>query len=133
MSTIPSISNPPASMSMPVAISLASMCTSSISLDVIGIYMGAYICIGRLNCSQSSRRGRRSWEVTEGAFGSRRWMQQIGKLGGSSRSSVEAEASRENGKRGGRPKEGVAERISPPFLKRVVAKLEQEFGLASEP
>jgi hypothetical protein len=34
--------------------------------------------------------------LIEGAFGSRRWMQQIGKLGGSSRSSIKAEASREN-------------------------------------
>jgi hypothetical protein len=47
--------------------------------------------------------------VIEGAFGSRRGMQQIGKLGGSSRSSVKAEASRENGKRGGRPKEKAAD------------------------
>jgi Protein of unknown function (DUF2442) len=46
--------------------------------------------------------------LIEGAFGSRRWMQQIGKLGGSSRSSVKAEASRENGKRGGGPKEKAA-------------------------
>jgi hypothetical protein len=46
--------------------------------------------------------------LIEGAFGSRRWMQQIGKLGGSSRSTVKAEASRENGKRGGRPKEKAA-------------------------
>jgi Protein of unknown function (DUF2442) len=46
--------------------------------------------------------------LIEGAFGSRRWMQQIGKLGGSSRNSVKAAASRENGKRGGRPKEKAA-------------------------
>jgi hypothetical protein len=44
----------------------------------------------------------------EGAFGSRRWMQQIGKLGGSRRSTLKAKASRENGKRGGRPKDRVA-------------------------
>jgi len=41
--------------------------------------------------------------LIEGTFGSRRWMQQIGKLGGSSRSAAKAKASRENGKRGGRP------------------------------
>jgi hypothetical protein len=35
-------------------------------------------------------------------------MQQIGKLGGSSRSSIKAKSSRENGKRGGRPKDRVA-------------------------
>jgi hypothetical protein len=46
--------------------------------------------------------------LIEGAFGSRRWMQQIGKLGGSRRSSIKAKASRENGKRGGRPKDRVA-------------------------
>lgn len=46
--------------------------------------------------------------LIEGAFGSRRWMQQIGKLGGSSRSAAKAKASRENGKRGGRPKESEA-------------------------
>jgi hypothetical protein len=46
--------------------------------------------------------------LIEGAFGSRRWMQQIGKLGGSSRSTSKAKASRENGKRGGRPKESEA-------------------------
>ena len=46
--------------------------------------------------------------LIEGAFGSRRWMQQIGELGGSSRSSIKTKASRENGKRGGRPKGSVA-------------------------
>jgi len=42
--------------------------------------------------------------LIEGAFGSNRWTQQIGKLGGLSRSAIKAKASRENGKRGGRPK-----------------------------
>jgi Protein of unknown function (DUF2442) len=46
--------------------------------------------------------------LIEGAFGSDRWMQQIGKLGGLSRSVIKAKASRENGKRGGRPKKPVA-------------------------
>lgn len=46
--------------------------------------------------------------LIEGTFGSRRWMQQIGELGGSSRSTTKARASRENGKRGGRPKNKVA-------------------------
>jgi hypothetical protein len=46
--------------------------------------------------------------LIEGAFGSHRWMQQIGKLGGSSRSAAKAKASRVNGKRGGRPKESGA-------------------------
>lgn len=46
--------------------------------------------------------------LIEGAFGSRRWMQQIGKLGGTSRSAAKVKASRENGRRGGRPKERAA-------------------------
>src|SRR5277367_88421 len=46
--------------------------------------------------------------LIEGAFGSGRWMQQIGTLGGLSRSASKAKASRENGKRGGRPKERAA-------------------------
>jgi hypothetical protein len=46
--------------------------------------------------------------LIEGAFGSRRWMRQIGRLGGSRRSAAKAKASRENGKRGGRPKDRAA-------------------------
>jgi hypothetical protein len=46
--------------------------------------------------------------LIEGTFGSRRWMQQIGKLGGSSRSVAKAKAARENGKHGGRPKDKAA-------------------------
>ena len=46
--------------------------------------------------------------LIEGAFGSHRWMQQIARLRGSSRSSVKAKASRENRKRGGRSKESEA-------------------------
>lgn len=46
--------------------------------------------------------------LIEGAFGSRRWMEQIGKIGGSSRSPIKTQASRENGRRGGRPREKVA-------------------------
>ena len=46
--------------------------------------------------------------LIEGAFGSRRWMQQIGKVGGRSRSAAKVKASRENGRRGGRPKERAA-------------------------
>ena len=46
--------------------------------------------------------------LIEGAFGSGRWMQQIGKLGGLSRSVSKAKASRKNGKRGGRPRDRAA-------------------------
>ena len=42
--------------------------------------------------------------LIEGVFGSRRWMRQIGRLGGSSRSSAKVQAARENGRRGGRPR-----------------------------
>ena len=41
--------------------------------------------------------------LVEGVFGSRRWLQQIGTLGGASRSVAKKKASQENGKRGGRP------------------------------
>jgi hypothetical protein len=44
----------------------------------------------------------------EGAFGSRRWMQQIGEIGGSARSAAKAKTFREHGKRGGRPKDKEA-------------------------
>jgi hypothetical protein len=46
--------------------------------------------------------------LIEGAFGSRRWMQHIGELGGSARSAANPKASRENGTRGGRPKDKEA-------------------------
>ena len=46
--------------------------------------------------------------LIEGAFGSGRWMQQIGKIGGLRRSASKAAASREIGKRDGRPKERAA-------------------------
>jgi Protein of unknown function (DUF2442) len=46
--------------------------------------------------------------LIEGAFGTHRWMQRIGKLGGAIRGSAKAKASRENGERGGRPKDSEA-------------------------
>jgi hypothetical protein len=53
--------------------------------------------------------------LIEGAFGSRRWMQHIGELGGSARSAAKIKASSENGTRGGRPNDkrgGIAHRES---------------------
>jgi Protein of unknown function (DUF2442) len=46
--------------------------------------------------------------LIEDAFGSRRWMQHIGELGSSARSAAKAKAARENGTRGGRPKDEEA-------------------------
>ncbi len=47
--------------------------------------------------------------LLEGVFGSKSWMAaQLGAQGGRARSAVKTQASRENGKRGGRPKTQVA-------------------------
>lgn len=46
--------------------------------------------------------------LVEGSFGSRQWMQHIGKLGGTTKSHAKAKAARENGKRGGRPRHPLA-------------------------
>jgi hypothetical protein len=43
--------------------------------------------------------------LIEGTFGSRQWMQHIGKLGGVVRSAAKADAARAKGKKGGRPRE----------------------------
>lgn len=42
--------------------------------------------------------------LIEGVFGNRRWMSEIGKQGGSKRSSAKTSAARANGRKGGRPK-----------------------------
>jgi hypothetical protein len=42
--------------------------------------------------------------LIEGHFGSRQWMQQIGKKGGTVRSVAKAKAARANGQKGGRPR-----------------------------
>jgi len=50
--------------------------------------------------------------LLEGALGSKRWMAaQLGAAGGRTRSPAKAEASRENGKRGGRPRKVSRRRI----------------------
>lgn len=42
--------------------------------------------------------------LLQGIFGTRRWMQEIGRVGGQVRSAAKSRAARENGKRGGRPR-----------------------------
>ncbi len=46
--------------------------------------------------------------LIDGVFGTRRWMTEIGKKGGSVRSAVKTQAVRENGRKGGRPKQRIA-------------------------
>ena len=42
--------------------------------------------------------------LVAGTFGTKRWMSELGRKGGSVRSEAKAKSSRENGKLGGRPK-----------------------------
>jgi hypothetical protein len=45
--------------------------------------------------------------LIEGMFGNRRWMSEIGKLGGAARTEAKRASSRKNGKKGGRPRSKV--------------------------
>jgi hypothetical protein len=42
--------------------------------------------------------------MVAGVFGTRQWMSELGRAGGSAKSAAKARAARENGKKGGRPK-----------------------------
>ncbi len=48
-------------------------------------------------------------ELVAGIFGTKSWMAVLGQKGGQAKSSAKAKASRENGKRGGRPRKAIAE------------------------
>ena len=43
-------------------------------------------------------------QLVAGLFGTKAWMAELGRLGGKSRSGAKAQASRDNGKHGGRPR-----------------------------
>jgi hypothetical protein len=49
--------------------------------------------------------------LVAGIFGTKSWMIELGRKGGRSTSSVKAEAARNNGKKGGRPKKVVQEPV----------------------
>lgn len=46
-------------------------------------------------------------QLVSGLFGSKAWMTELGRYGGKSKSEAKAQASRDNGKRGGRPRKTV--------------------------
>jgi hypothetical protein len=45
--------------------------------------------------------------LVAGRFGTKRWMSELGRRGGSAKSEAKARASRENGKKGGRPRKAA--------------------------
>jgi hypothetical protein len=47
-------------------------------------------------------------QLAAGLFGTQKWMAELGRKGGQAKSTAKAEASRNNGKRGGRPKKSEA-------------------------
>jgi Protein of unknown function (DUF2442) len=47
-------------------------------------------------------------QLVSGLFGSKSWMTELGRHGGHSKSEAKAQASRDNGKRGGRPRKTIA-------------------------
>jgi general stress protein YciG len=60
--------------------------------------------------------------IFEGVFGTRRWMSEIGRKGGSQRSSAKTRAAQANGKKGGRPSRFVPRSSSWDSTTRVAAK-----------
>jgi len=46
--------------------------------------------------------------LIDGVFGTRAWMSELGKLGGTSRSKAKQTAARKNGRKGGRPRKAAA-------------------------
>jgi Protein of unknown function (DUF2442) len=48
-------------------------------------------------------------ELVSGLFGSKAWMSELGRQGGKSKSAAKAQASRNNGKSGGRPRKTASE------------------------
>ncbi|MDB5070072.1 MAG: hypothetical protein JWM87_1183 [Candidatus Eremiobacteraeota bacterium] len=51
--------------------------------------------------------------LMDGVFGTRRWMQQLGRKGGATKTAAKSAAARENGKKGGRPKKSAARAARP--------------------
>lgn len=51
--------------------------------------------------------------LVAGVFGSKAWMRELGRAGGSVQSEAKARASRENGKKGGRPRKAPAPGLAP--------------------
>jgi hypothetical protein len=51
--------------------------------------------------------------LMDGIFGTRRWMQQLGRKGGATKTAAKSAAARENGKKGGRPKKSAARAAHP--------------------
>jgi Protein of unknown function (DUF2442) len=47
-------------------------------------------------------------QLVSGLFGTKAWMTELGRHGGRSKSEAKAQASRDNGKRGGRPRKTIA-------------------------
>lgn len=54
--------------------------------------------------------------LMDGIFGTRQWMQELGRRGGATKTSAKSAAARENGKKGGRPKR--TESASPSIAKK---------------